>query len=77
MEVWVIYAGKPAYEACLDVTEHATVALAIRQSDLLKLHPEWVLSELSVGIWGVKVPLDTPLVPGDRVEIYQPRRCMR
>ena len=72
MEVSVIYAGFPPYEVYLDVSEQATVAWAIRQSDLLKQHPQWVLSALSVGIWGVKVALDTPLTPGDRVEVYQP-----
>ncbi len=49
-----------------------TVGDAIQQSGIHKQHPEIDLEVNKVGVFGKLVRLDTPLQPGDRVEIYRP-----
>lgn len=56
----------------LEVEEGCDVATAISRSGLLQAFPEIVLERGVVGVFGRIVPLDEPLEPGDRVEIYRP-----
>lgn len=49
-----------------------TVQQAIEASGILKSFPEIDLAENKVGVFGKLAKLDTPLSPGDRVEIYRP-----
>lgn len=59
-------------ELPVEVSAHASVAIAIRQSGLLKKFPGIQLESIKVGIFGEKTTLDRPLSDGDRVEIYRP-----
>jgi putative ubiquitin-RnfH superfamily antitoxin RatB of RatAB toxin-antitoxin module len=45
---------------------------AIKQSGILQRFPQIDLQDAKVGIFGKLARLDTPLQPGDRVEIYRP-----
>jgi putative ubiquitin-RnfH superfamily antitoxin RatB of RatAB toxin-antitoxin module len=56
----------------LHVPENTTLEQAIHLSGILKLHPQLVLSENLVGIFGRKYPFNTILREKDRVEIYRP-----
>jgi putative ubiquitin-RnfH superfamily antitoxin RatB of RatAB toxin-antitoxin module len=56
----------------VQVRPNSTVRQAIDQANLLELYPEMDLTTQPVGIFSRKVSLDTPLQPGDRVEIYRP-----
>ena len=73
MKVEVAYA-KPGVQAILpvEIPESATAEQAIRASGLLARFPEIDLVENKIGIFGKPCPLDRPLRPGDRVEIYRP-----
>ena len=55
----------------LDVNSNATLQDAIRQSGILQSYPDINLDVNKVGIFGKLSKLDTPLKPGDRVEIYR------
>ena len=55
----------------LDVAAMTTVEEAIQHSGVLEMFPEISLHSNKVGIFGKLVKLDTPLRPGDRVEIYR------
>ncbi len=59
----------------LEVGEGATIREAIESSGLLALHAELDPGKMAVGIWGRARTPDTPLKPGDRVEIYRPRQA--
>ncbi|MCX7896517.1 MAG: RnfH family protein [Rhodocyclaceae bacterium] len=59
----------------LEVPEGAVVRDAIERSGILQQFPWIDLATQKVGIFGRLVKLDTPLRPGDRVEIYRPIRC--
>ncbi len=73
MKITVAYATQELQiEMPLEVSTHCTVALAIRQSQILQRFPEIYLPDASVGIFGERVRLDTVLQAGDRVEIYRP-----
>jgi hypothetical protein len=50
----------------------ASVRQAIEISGILGRFPEIDLEKNRVGIFGKLTALDTPLRPGDRVEIYRP-----
>ena len=54
------------------VAPGTTIAQAIAASGLLQDIPEIDLAVHPVGIYGKKKPLDTPLRPLDRIEIYRP-----
>lgn len=73
MKVEVAYA-KPEVQALvpLEVPEGATAEAALRASGLLEKFPEIDLYIQRIGIFGKPCPLDHPLRPGDRVEIYRP-----
>ncbi len=55
----------------LSVPADATVADAIRLSELSAAFPEHRFNELSAGIWGCPVAREQQLKNGDRVEIYR------
>lgn len=59
----------------LDVPEGYTVAQGLEQSGILGMCPEIQLEKQKVGVFGKVVKLDTPLHPGDRIEIYTPIIC--
>ena len=52
--------------------EGATIADAIRRSNLQKLFPGTDLDGLDAGVWGKPAARDRVLREGDRVEIYRP-----
>jgi len=49
-----------------------TIHDAIKQSGILKQFPEIDLDKNKVGIFSKRLPLDTVVKTGDRVEIYRP-----
>jgi len=56
----------------LEVESGATLKSAIEQSGMLQRFPEIDTATVKVGVFGKAAILDTPLKPGDRVEIYRP-----
>ena len=72
MQVGIAY-SEPAQQLWLriEVSEQATLRDAIEQSGILKKFPDIDLETRQVGIFGKVAKLDTPLKPGDRVEIYR------
>jgi len=56
----------------LQVSPGTSVLQALRASRLLERYPSIDLSVVTVGVWGLRVPLSHPLRDGDRVEIYRP-----
>jgi putative ubiquitin-RnfH superfamily antitoxin RatB of RatAB toxin-antitoxin module len=72
MQIGVAY-SEPAQQLWLriEVTDDATVRAAIEQSGILRKFPAIDLVSDAVGIFGKAAELDTPLKPGDRVEIYR------
>lgn len=73
MQVGVAY-SEPAQQSWLtiEVPEQTTVGEAIARSGLLQQYPHIDLAVQKVGVFGKVVKLDSPLKPGDRVEIYRP-----
>lgn len=73
MIVEVAYA-KPEIQLILklEIDPGASAEAAIRASGMLGRFPEIDLAHNPVGIFGKPCPLDHPLRPGDRVEIYRP-----
>lgn len=57
---------------CLRLPAGARVEDAVRGSGILDRCPEIDLDGASVGIFGRRVRLETPLSDRDRVEIYRP-----
>jgi putative ubiquitin-RnfH superfamily antitoxin RatB of RatAB toxin-antitoxin module len=49
-----------------------TATQAVERSGLLERYPEIGSADLVLGIWGMAVPGDCGLKPGDRVEISRP-----
>jgi putative ubiquitin-RnfH superfamily antitoxin RatB of RatAB toxin-antitoxin module len=72
MQVGIAY-SEPVQQLWLriEVPEQATVRDAIEQSGILKKFPDIDLETGQVGIFGKVAKLDTPLKPGDRIEIYR------
>ena len=72
MKVEIVYAmpEKQTVLSC-DVAAGTTVEAAIKQSELLSIHPEIDLQAQSVGIFSEKVSLAHVVKDGDRVEIYR------
>ncbi|HEX4522100.1 MAG TPA: RnfH family protein [Casimicrobiaceae bacterium] len=71
--VTVVYAlPAGATEIGLTLPAGASVAEALALSEIAARHPEIDLAAMSVGVFGVRVALDTRLSDGDRVEIYRP-----
>ena len=61
-----------AEECRVAVPAGATLIDALRVSGMLERHPHIDLARQAVGIWGRIRALDTPLLDGDRIEIYRP-----
>lgn len=59
----------------IEVPDDATVQDAIDRSGILGMFPHIDLEAQRVGVFGKVVKLQTPLRPGDRVEIYRPIIC--
>lgn len=73
IEVEVCYALPDAQTLItVKLKPDATVEEAIMHSEVLEKHPEIDLKTNKVGVFGKLTKLDTPLQPGDRVEIYRP-----
>jgi putative ubiquitin-RnfH superfamily antitoxin RatB of RatAB toxin-antitoxin module len=68
--VYALPAGATEIELALRVG--ASVAEALALSGIAARHPEIDLAAMTVGVYGVRVALDTRLSDGDRVEIYRP-----
>jgi putative ubiquitin-RnfH superfamily antitoxin RatB of RatAB toxin-antitoxin module len=73
MKVEVAYA-KPGAQIIftVDVPENATAETAITASGILDRFPEIDLAKNKIGIFSKVCPIDQPIKPGDRVEIYRP-----
>lgn len=56
----------------LDLARGASVADALAAADLAARFPGIDLGALDAGVWGVRVPRETRLREGDRVELYRP-----
>lgn len=71
--VEVVY-GTPSRQSVITVSLPAgsTVADAIAQCGMERQFPDMEIDPGRIGIYGRKVPMDQPLKPGDRVEIYRP-----
>ncbi|MBG9386958.1 RnfH family protein [Caenimonas aquaedulcis] len=71
--VTLVYSAGPRQvrEWSLHLAQGATVGQAIEASGLREEFPE-LPQELSLGIWGRKVPPQQALRDADRVEIYRP-----
>ena len=76
MQISVTY-SEPDQQAWLrlDVAEDATVEDAILRSRILESFPHIDLGTQKVGIFGKPAKLDSPLKPGDRIEIYRAITC--
>lgn len=71
--VTVVYAlPASATELDLELPAGSTVCDALACSGIAARHPEIDLAALTVGVYGVRVGLDTVLADHDRVEIYRP-----
>ncbi len=73
MKVSVVYA-LPQEQVWMELmmSEPATVLGAITQSNIIGLFPDINLQQQKVGVFGKVCALDTPIIDGDRVEIYRP-----
>ncbi len=76
MQVGVAYseAGQQIW-LTIEVPDESTVRQVIDRSGVLRSFPSIDLQTQRVGVFGRLVKLDTPLRPGDRVEIYRPITC--
>jgi putative ubiquitin-RnfH superfamily antitoxin RatB of RatAB toxin-antitoxin module len=73
MKVEVVYALPDTVDAVtLSVPPGTTLRDALVASGLAQRHPEIRLDEQAFGIFGRRVPLETRLAPGDRIEVYRP-----
>ena len=73
LSVEVVYATRDTQEIVRLTLEPGACAIdAVRLSGLQKRHPGTDLLEPKVGIFGIRIPLDTLLKDGDRVEVYRP-----
>lgn len=70
LEIVYIAADKSVVQIHSTLAEGTTVAQALEHSNIWIIHPE--TEHLSVGVFSKKVPLDTVLKDGDRLEIYRP-----
>jgi len=73
IRVEVAYA-RPDIQTLLEirVRPDSTIATAITTSGILDRHPEIVLTNENVGIFGRPASLRHPVKEGDRIEIYRP-----
>ena len=73
VSVTLVYSSAPRQmrEWQLQLAQGATVAQALDGSGLRTEFAD-LPQELSIGVWGRKVPTSHPLREGDRVEVYRP-----
>lgn len=71
VEVAVAFRQRQIVEE-VELDAGATVGEAIERSGLAERFPELEIRSGRVGVFGKLQPLDHPLAPGDRVEIYRP-----
>lgn len=74
VEVVFAPAGVPADLTPLELCAGSTIAQALLASGVLVRHG-LAVEHAAVGVWGRRMPLDTVLRPGDRVELYRPLLC--
>lgn len=74
ISVNVVYAELDGSWFCreLSLPDGSTVRDALLASDILAQHPEWIIEQMVVGIYGHRRSLDTILHEKDRVEVYRP-----
>ncbi len=73
IRVEVIYALAERQQlVALDVPPGTTAEQAVERSGLRQRFPAMVVDPAALGIFSRKVPADTVLQEGDRVEIYRP-----
>ncbi len=76
MQIAVAYATVvKKYWLKLDVPDECTIAEGIERSGILGMCPEIDLKAQKVGVFGKVAKPDTPLHPGDRIEIYRAITC--
>jgi putative ubiquitin-RnfH superfamily antitoxin RatB of RatAB toxin-antitoxin module len=77
IRVEVVYAASPARQSLigLEVAAGTTVAQAVELSGIKAEHPDIVILDTRVGIFGRPVALNAVLEEGDRVEIYRSLRA--
>lgn len=76
MQLELLYSPAPREVRVLplDLPQGSCVADALRAAGWQQADgPAWGVQP-SVGVWGRRVPLDTLLRDGDRVEVYRPLR---
>lgn len=56
----------------IDLPPGASILDALKRINIFTLYPELLRHDLPVGIFNKKVPLETALRHGDRVEVYRP-----
>ena len=73
IRVEIAYA-RPDIQTLLEirVRPDSTIATAITTSGILDRHPEIILTDENVGIFGRCANLRHPVKEGDRIEIYRP-----
>jgi uncharacterized protein len=72
MKVEVVYALPDSVDAVtLSVPPGATLRDAVVASGVAQRHPEISLDQQAFGIFGRRVPPETRLAPGDRIEVYR------
>lgn len=76
MQIGVAY-SEPGQQVWLniEVPDTSTIREVIERSGILKQFPHIDLETQKVGIFGKLSKLDSPLRPGDRVEIYRAIIC--
>ena len=60
------------YVLPVSVPQGATLRDAVLASGLLALEPSLAASPLALGVFNTPRPADTPVRPGDRIEVYRP-----
>ena len=72
MKVEVVYALPDRVDVVsVSVSPGATLRDAVVASGLAQRHPEISLEKQAFGIFGRRVPAETRLAPGDRIEVYR------
>ena len=73
MQVSVVYATSDEQPwVTVSVPDECVLEEAVELSGLKLQYPEINLKQMRVGIFGKLAKADSPLKPGDRVEIYRP-----
>ncbi len=73
IDATVVYVDALAREMliAIKVAPGATLGEVIRASGVLEAHPEIVLEQNRIGVWGKVKKIDAMTRDGDRVEIYR------